>query len=262
MSRVLMCPPRHYAIEYEINPWMKMAHPIRTTEALRQWNALRAILEELGVTVLTVPQKKGCPDMVFTANAGVASGNTFIPSHFRYKERQRETDAFVRFFKKKNYKIADIAKGSYFEGEGDLLPYRDLLVGGFRYRSELSAHEKVSALLGKRLVALELAQPHFYHLDTCFFPLDERTAVYYPGAFDAYGRKVIERFVENPVTVDTADARRFACNAFRVGRKVVLNKVSRALKGKLQKRGYEAVETSTSEFIKAGGSVKCLLLGL
>jgi N-dimethylarginine dimethylaminohydrolase len=262
MLRVLMCPPQHYAIKYEINPWMKLVRPIRASESFRQWNALRDTLTALGVTVLTIPQQKGSPDMVFTANAGVADGNVFIPSHFRYKERQGETAAFIRYFKKRRYRIADVAKGSYFEGEGDLLPYRDLMVGGFRYRSELSAHEKVCDQLGKRLIALELAQPHFYHLDTCFFPLDARTAVYYPGAFDNYGRKVIERFVQNPVTVDTPDARQFACNAFRVNRKVVMNKASRGLKHKLAKLGYDVVETPTSEFIKAGGSVKCLLLRL
>ena len=72
----------------------------------------------------------------------------------------------------------------------------------------------------------------------------------------------IRRFVKNPVAVGKSDARRFACNAFRVGRKVVLNTVSRALKQRLKKLGYEPVETSTSEFVKAGGSVKCLLLKL
>src|SRR5205823_1885657 len=97
----------------------------------RQWDALCNVLTGLGVQVLVVPQKKGCPDMVFTANAGVAHGGVFIPSHFRYKERQAETPAFIQFFKKKGYRIADETRGLFFEGEGDLLPYRDLLFGGF-----------------------------------------------------------------------------------------------------------------------------------
>jgi len=257
-----MCPPSHYAIRYEINPWMKITHTVNPAAARRQWDALSSLLRRLGVSVTLIPQRKGSPDMVFTANAGIARGRTFIPSHFRYRERQAESAAFTRFFKRKGYRVVDAAKGLYFEGEGDLLSYRDMLWGGFRYRSELSAHEKVSAALGKRLVSLELAQPRFYHLDTCFFPLDERTILYYPGAFDAYGRRVIRRFAENPVAVGKADAHRFACNAYRVGRKVVLNEVSRALKRRLHALGYQAAETPTSEFVKAGGSVKCLLLKL
>ena len=260
--RILMCPPRHYAIRYEINPWMKLRNPIRHEAAQRQWEALYRVLRRLGVRILQVPQSRRCPDMVFTANAGVAQGRVFIPSHFRHPERQGESAAFIRFFKARGYRIADVAAGLYFEGEGDLLPYRDLLFGGFRFRSELGAHEKVGAFLRKRVVGLELTRPHFYHLDTCFFPLDERSALYYPGAFDAYGRKVIQRFVENPVAVARADACQFACNAIRVDRTVVINKIGRALKNRLWKLGYRAVETDMSEFVKAGGSVKCLLLRL
>jgi N-dimethylarginine dimethylaminohydrolase len=258
----LMCAPRHYAIKYEINPWMKLSNPIQPTTAFQQWDALYQILRKLGVKISLVPQQKRCPDMVFTANAGIVDGHRFIPSHFRYPQRQAESTAFVRYFKRHGYQVADVTRGLYFEGEGDMLPYQDLLFAGFRYRSELRAHEKVSNFLRKRVIGLELTEPHFYHLDTCFFPLDERTVLYYPGAFDPYGQKVIQRFVENPVAVGKTDAQKFACNAFRVGQTVVLNRVSRGLKKKLQDLGYRIAETSTSEFVKAGGSVKCLLLKL
>ena len=35
---------------------------------------------------------------------------------------------------------------------------------------------------------LELVDPRFYHLDTCFCPVAPGVAIYYPGAFDEYGR--------------------------------------------------------------------------
>lgn len=239
-----------------------MSRAVKPTSAQKQWDGLVQVLKNLDVEVWTVPQAKDSPDMVFTANAGVVNGKTFIPSHFRYPQRQNETPAFMRYFKSKGYRIADVTKGLFFEGEGDLLSYRDLVFGGFRYRSEAGAHEKVGALLGKRVISLELAQPHFYHLDTCFCALDDRSALYYPQAFDSYGRKAIQTFIKNPIAVDKADAHRFACNAFRVGRHVVLNQASRVLKKKILQAGYETVETPTSEFMKAGGSVKCLLLKL
>jgi N-dimethylarginine dimethylaminohydrolase len=260
--KVLMCAPSHYDIRYEINPWMKMRNRIHSREALKQWEGLYRALIHLGVKVLTVPQKKECPDMVFTANAGVVHGREFVPSHFRYPERRCEELAFLHFFKRKGYRLRDAAKGLFFEGEGDLLPYRDMLFGGFRFRSEVRAHERVSEAFKKRFVAMELVRPHFYHLDTCFLPLDDRSVLYYPGAFDPYGRKVIKRFVENPIPVSAVDAYQFACNGIRVGRTVVLNKASRTLKKTLKKEGYDVVETPTSEFMKAGGSVKCLLLKL
>ena len=137
-----------------------------------------------------------------------------------------------------------------------------MLFGGFRYRSEIRAHERVSEVLGRRLVTLELLTPHFYHLDTCFFPLDDKAALYYPSAFDTYGRKVIERFIERPIAVSRQDAYSFACNGLRVGRTVILNRASRALKTQLERLGYKVLETPMSEFMKAGGSVKCLILVL
>src|SRR4051794_32667546 len=101
-----MCAPTHYAIHYEINPWMRVNNPIDRPLARRQWDRLYAILKKLGAEVQLVPQVKGCPDMVFTANAGVVQGTRFIPSHFRYPERQPETAAFVRFFKRQGYAIS------------------------------------------------------------------------------------------------------------------------------------------------------------
>src|SRR5688572_15999037 len=86
--KLLMCAPAHYAIRYEINPWMKLKNPVTPNQAFTQWNALFKTLKKLGADILRVPQAKNCPDMVFTANAGVVSGTTFIPSHFRYPERR------------------------------------------------------------------------------------------------------------------------------------------------------------------------------
>jgi N-dimethylarginine dimethylaminohydrolase len=257
-----MCPPRHYAIKYEINPWMKVANNIHVLRARRQWNGLYKTLEQLGIQVELITPQRDSPDMVFTANAGVVSGRLFIPSRFRYVERQGEHPAFVKFFKQRGYRIIDAAQNLYFEGEGDLLPHANVLFGGFGYRSQLAAHQRVSAKLKKPLIPLRLINAHFYHLDTCFFSLDDKTVLYYPPAFDAESQRAIRRYVKNPIAVPKGDADRFACNAFRVGHKVVVNVVSAPFKRRLKRLGYDSVETPTSEFVKAGGSVKCLLLVL
>ncbi len=260
--KVLMCAPAHYDIRYEINPWMDLHNPIDPQRARAQWNNLLNVLTHLGVLVTRIAQRKACPDMVFTANAGVVRNKIFVPSHFRFVERRLEEPAFTAFFKRHGYQIRDAARGLFFEGEGDLLEYRGMLFGGHRFRSEVLAHEQVSVTLGKRLIALDLIEPHFYHLDTCFFPLDDEAALYYPGAFSREGRRLIARYVRQPIAVGARDARQFACNGFRVGRTVVLNQASRALKAVLARRGYGVVESPTTEFMKAGGSVKCLLLRL
>ena len=38
--RILMCPPDHFAIEYEINPWMNVRVGSDADLARQQWTAL------------------------------------------------------------------------------------------------------------------------------------------------------------------------------------------------------------------------------
>jgi N-dimethylarginine dimethylaminohydrolase len=99
-------------------------------------------------------------------------------------------------------------------------------------------------------------------MDTCFCPLDDRRAQYFPPAFYDYGRRVITRFVPEPMAVDEADARRFGCNAIVVGRDVVLQSGCSALEALLRAAGFTPRPVDLSEFHKAGGSAKCLALWL
>jgi N-dimethylarginine dimethylaminohydrolase len=86
--------------------------------------------------------------------------------------------------------------------------------------------------------------------------------VYYPAAFDDYGRRALADWVPRLIAVDEAEARSFACNAVVVGRSVVTNTGCPRLNAALREQGYEPRETPLSEFVKAGGSAKCLTLRL
>ena len=55
---------------------------------------------------------------------------------------------------------------------------------------------------------------------------------------------------------------RFACNAVVVGSTVVLNTGCPELEEQLQARGYATRAVDLSEFMKSGGSAKCLTLAL
>ena len=59
-----------------------------------------------------------------------------------------------------------------------------------------------------------------------------------------------------------AEAARFACNALVIGDAVVMNTGCPKTAEALVRLGLRAVETPTDQFIKAGGSVKCLVLML
>src|SRR5260370_24221369 len=88
MQKLLLCPPEHYGIEYEINPWMDRAHNALPTLARSQWAALQHTLQSLGCEVELISPREKLPDMVFTANAGLVVGRKFIRSNFRFPERR------------------------------------------------------------------------------------------------------------------------------------------------------------------------------
>jgi N-dimethylarginine dimethylaminohydrolase len=56
------------------------------------------------------------------------------------------------------------------------------------------------------------------------------------------------------------EAERFACNAVVGGNNVVMNTGCPVARGKLEALGFNVYETPLDEFLKAGGSAKCLTL--
>lgn len=192
MSRLLVCPPDYFAVDYEINPWMHRSNVVNRERAVAQWHRLVQVLErELGVTLERMKPVPGLPDLVFTANAGVVFDGKAVPSRFRYPERRREEIYFEAWFREHGYDVTTLDEGLYFEGAGDLLGFPDGWFGGYRQRSDIRAFPVLSDLFGKEILPLELVDGRFYHLDTCFCPLSGGELLYYPLAFDDYGRAAI-----------------------------------------------------------------------
>lgn len=260
--RVLMCPPDYYGIEYEINPWMSRSRGAETARAHEQWRTLFKTLQRLGVQVELMTPQPGLPDLVFTANAGLMFKSRFISARFRHEVRARESPHFDEWFAAHGFLVEHLPPEMYHEGAGDALFCGPILFGGYRIRSDALAHQEVARMIGKEVLPLELVNSRFYHLDTCFCPLAPGAALYFPDAFDSYGRRVLESHISKLIAVNEADAYRFGCNAVAVGKTVVTNSGCPTLSSDLQNAGYEPVAVELDEFLKAGGSAKCLTLRL
>lgn len=259
---ILMCPPNFYGIEYEINPWMNTQRQADHPLAVRQWTGLRDTLHKAGAQIEVLVPVAGLPDLVFTANAAMIYDNKAIIARFKHPQRQGETPHDRRWLAEAGFDVIDPPDDISFEGAGDALFCGDTLYAGYRMRSDAGGHQQIGELLGVRVLPLELADPYYYHLDTCFCPLSQREAIYFPGAFDDYGRRVLREHIERLIPVEEAEARSFACNAVVIGKTVVTNTGCPRLHKSLAERGYQPVETSLGEFVKAGGSAKCLTLRL
>jgi N-dimethylarginine dimethylaminohydrolase len=260
--RILMCRPDYYGIEYEINPWMSRSRGSTPERALAQWQALFDTLRGLGVTVELLEPRPGLPDLVFTANAGLIFKERFFSSRFRYEVRARETPYYDAWFGEHGFTVEYLPDGCYFEGAGDALFCGTTLFAGYRIRSDVCGHQYLGKVLGRQVLPLELVNPRFYHLDTCFCPLKPGEAIYYPAAFDAYGRKVLRAHIPRLLAVNETEALRFGCNAVAVGNTVIHNTGCEELAEGLRAWGFEPVAIELDEFLKAGGSAKCLTLRL
>ncbi len=221
--RMLMCHPDHFGIEYEINPWMDLKRGSDHDQAQAQWNALYETLLDLKVSVDLIEPAKGLPDLVFTANCGLVYKNKFIISRFRYGVRQGEAPLFENWARSRGFDLVDMPPGYNFEGAGDALFCGETLIAGYRFRSDVRSHQWIGEQIGQEVLPLELVDPRFYHLDTCFCPLAPDLALYYPGAFDTYGLSVLRDRIPELIEVAPDEAISFSCNAVVVGKTVILN---------------------------------------
>jgi len=271
MPKFLICPPTYFGIEYEINPWMSRLRGCDLKLAEAQWSHLRDVLVRCGAELESVEPHPGLPDLVFTANAGLVVGRRVVLSRFRFPARSGEEPVFKVWFAAHGFEVTELPPDVFFEGAGDALyggdppagsAFSEQLFCGYHFRSEIRSHDLIAQWLGRRILSLQLTDPRFYHLDTCFCPLEPGQAMYYPGAFDEYARQVLRANLDDLIEVCEHDALRFGCNAVRVGNQIILPTGCTQLVGDLCSRGYTVHPVNLSEYLKSGGAAKCLTLRL
>ncbi len=265
MSRLLVCAPDYFRIDYEINPWMRLSNSVVLDRARTQWYELTRVLAmKIGASLERMQPVPGLPDLVFTANAGVVVGQRAVPSRFRHPERRREEPYFEAWFLDQGYEVIKLDKDLSFEGAGDLLGFPDAWFGGYRQRSDIRAYPRLGEIFGRQIIPVELVDSRFYHLDTCFCPLSGGELLYYPPAFDPYAQAVISDRIgqDRRLVVPESEALRFACNAVCVAKQVVLPAGCPETTKLLEARGYETHPIPLDEYMKSGGSAKCLTLAL
>jgi N-dimethylarginine dimethylaminohydrolase len=261
-----MCPPDHFGVSYVINPWMEgQTGHTRPDQARAQWFDLKTRIEAEAQVSLIAPQN-GLPDMVFTANAGLALDGRALLSRFRRPERHGEETWFRAWFEKAGFEVVIPPAGLCFEGAGDALvdEARQTIWLGHGFRSDAEAAPLIAQTFQRETIPLRLIDPRFYHLDTCFCPLPGGDLLYYPDAFDPASRAAIERRVprDQRIAADESDAVRFCCNAVALGGALLLNDASPGLCENLRAKGLAPERLPLGQFIKAGGAAKCLTLRL
>lgn len=272
LHRILMCKPKYFTVAYEINPWMNRSVNVDEKMAAQQWDKLKTTLESTcGAAIELVEPAKGLPDMVFTANAALIRKNKAYLSHFKHTERQGEREQFKNWFLANKFHVLG-DEHRHFEGAGDSLFAGNNLFAAFGYRTDKTVYEHIQRQFTEdddstktvdkfSVILCQLIDPRFYHIDTCFCPLNAKLAIWNPYAFSAESRSRMENEIEL-IAVPKNEAENFACNSVVVGQNVVLPSRCSETEKLLEKRGFRTHAVDVTEFLKAGGACKCLTLAL
>jgi len=272
----LMCRPQHFAVTYTINPWMDPANWARAGRALaaisqREWGGLLDVMLDKGAKIHLVPPVPSLPDLVFTANAAVVLDGKALLARFRHTQRQGEEPHFAAAFRRLQGRglidtVRTMPAELALEGAGDCVfdHTRNLFWMGYGPRSDAAARDVVADEFDIEVVALELADPRFYHMDTALCPLTNGEVIYVPSAFTPAGRAVIAERIAPDQRIELADgdARKLAANAVCIGTDLVLSACSKRLRATLAERGYRVTATPLGSFLRSGGSAFCLTLRL
>lgn len=275
-TQLMMSAPDHFEVSYKINPWMDPSQWHVSAERLgcdarKGWAALRAMYEQLGAEIHVQPAQHGLPDMVFTANAGVVLDRKAVLARFRCAERQGEEMHNRAFFNSLAARglidsLVEAPHGLFFEGAGDAIwdHTRSLLWAGWGQRSSREMTPFLADVYGVPTVDLELIDPRFYHLDTCFCVMSHGDVLVHRAAFSPRTFALIEELVghDKLIVASDEDAHHLAVNSVSIGDDLVLCHATPGLRAQLSERGYRVHVVPLDSFNRSGGAAYCLTLRL
>jgi N-dimethylarginine dimethylaminohydrolase len=273
---ILLLTPDYFDVEEVINPYME-GHVGAVDKALarKQWDALYAIYRQLQIRgiiqeISVLEGRPKLPDMVFCANQSLPwlllhEEKVVVMSRMKHLVRRGEVQYFRDFYLMQGYKVLEVPDYLFLEGNGDVIPHpgRRLLWAGYGHRSDFNIATYLSAQLQTPVIPLQLVGTYFYHLDTCFLPLDEQTVMLCPSAFDEESLLAIQKVFSRMIPIPEEEAvTTFALNALvlkgPLSGHAVIQKGAKLTIQSLLDLGMEVHEVDTSEFMKSGGSVFCM----
>jgi N-dimethylarginine dimethylaminohydrolase len=276
--KVLLCTPDYFDVKDVRNVHMHgNKGNVNPEKAAQQWDNIRNIyldfknkgfLDEVHV----IDGVEDCEDMVFCANQSFPwvmwnSDKIVIMSRMKHVSRQKEIPYYQDFYEDEGYKIIHLESKYHFEGMGDLLahPLKKLLYGGYGFRTDKNVYEEISRITDAPIITLELINNNFYHLDTCFLPLNQAEVIIAPRAFSAESLNIIRKMFEGVYEIPEEEALAgFACNAHIIyettkrKQAAIIQRNNPETLNIIQQNAAIVAETDTSEFAKSGGSVFCM----
>lgn len=251
-----------YRVVSKINPHMKVG-AVDFQRARSQHRDFVSALRFCGAQVELLPFVHGCPDSVFMKDNALVvdgpAGPRALLAAPRHVERGGEQEPRRRQLQHLHYQVQRCGVGT-FEG-GDVVVAERGAFFGVGDRSSSGAASVVSSFLQRPVQTLELIDPAFFHLDTCFGLLTDGTALVAEGALSSTSMAQLRRHpvIRNVVMIPRDDALQFGLNFVQVGDAVILHAGAKETARVLRLMGKVPVTVDLSEFLLSGGSAACLV---
>jgi N-dimethylarginine dimethylaminohydrolase len=276
-STVLMSGADYFDV-VDLNAYSHNIGAVDRAQAVRDFVAIRAAVEQAGVSVVKVDPPEGCQDGIFTANWGLCRGDTVVLSSLP-NLRQAEEPYAEEVLRGQGKRII---KAPYrFSGQGDALPCGNFLLTGTNYRTDQRIHQFLADTLGYEVISLTTVpeldtggQPvinqvsgwpdsFFYDIDLSISVLRDDLIAWCPEAFTPESQAKIRGLPMEKIEVSLDEATEgFACNLLSTGDTVVMSPQAPELRAAIEAHGLKTITPDVRELGKGGGFIRCTTLTL
>jgi N-dimethylarginine dimethylaminohydrolase len=270
-----------------INPYMDRRIPVDRQKAQAEHAAIRAALEQAGITVHKIKPPVDCQDGVYTANWALGRGDTAVLAHLP-NARENEQPAAEQALQNIGKTIVHVPDGLRFSGQGDALPCGNYLFAGQGYRSDAEAQAFAAKTLGYELIQLQTIpqldkqgtpvinqssgwpDSFFYDIDLALSILRAPNSdqpgliAWCPEAFTPESQAILRAFNKvEKIEISLAETQQaFACNLVSTGETVIMSGNAPIFKAALEARGMRVISPDVQELLKGGGFIRCTTLTL
>ena len=218
------------------------------------------------------------PDIVFIANGGLSLPRLPEPvillPWMKYSQRKNELLYLMEIYIDLNIKMIEFpgSDSAPYEGAAESKWFNngELLVIGYGYRCTKESVKLIKALLKDIytsygvtppiILSFEIQKPDYYHLDLAALVLNQTDCVIHDDAIKPKDLLRLRKYI-NVQTIKSSD--KFCLNSIVDGDNLLTHTLSKTTRKILQElSGKNIIECDVSEFEKAGGGVRCLVLDI
>ena len=256
------------------NKYIEVVRKVNKKKASEQHKKLEKSFENM--IVYTVKSDEIIPDIVFVANGGLCLPRlpepVIVLPYMKYPQRKKELKYLREIFS--SFHTVDFpgSASAPFEGQAEIKWFHGGTLGvcGYGHRSTKESFHKMEKLLKKvyskygiqppKLLVLKLESPTYYHLDVAMLEYDDTKCIVHKRSFSPESIQKLKEVLDVYV-LDTTDS--FCLNAVVDGKNLITHTLTPDLKKELEHvTGKKIKQVDTSEFEKAGGSVRCMTLDI